>query len=188
MNFIQSFDWGFLNFINNFHNPFMDQLMIILTFLGNLGLIWILIAVGLLFLPQYRKVGFMVICALILSSILGDELLKNLIQRPRPFVADPAAQLLITKPLSYSFPSGHTASAFAAAGILAKMVKKYRGYVIALASLIAFSRMYLFVHYPTDIIGGIIVGLFSSKIVLYFFELESQRSSHKDESKGNMGV
>lgn len=190
MTVIQSLDLVFLNFINNnfFHNSFMDKLMIILTSLGDMGLIWILISIGLLITPKYRKVGFMTICALILSSILSEGLLKHLIQRPRPFIADPTVQLLITKPLSYSFPSGHTTSAFAAAGILVRMVKKYRGYVIALALMIAFSRMYLFVHYLSDIIGGIIVGLICSKVVLYFFELGSQWATHKDEGKGGISI
>jgi undecaprenyl-diphosphatase len=124
--------------------------------------------------PKYRKVGILTICALILSSILGEGLIKHLVKRPRPFIADPAVQLLIAKPLSYSFPSGHTTSAFAAAGIIVKMVKRYRAYVITLALLIAFSRMYLFVHYPTDIVGGIILGLVCSKIVIYF----SKPSNH----------
>lgn len=71
---------------------------------------------------------------------------------------------------------------FKAAGILAKMLKKYRVYVITPALLIAFSRMYLFVHYPTDIIGGIVLGLICSKIVLYLFELIDSRQYRKDET------
>ncbi len=189
MTVIQNLDWLVLNFINNyFHNPFLDKLMIILTSLGDMGLIWIIIAIGLLHTPKYRKVGFMTICALVLSSILGEGFLKNLIQRPRPFMADPAVQLLISKPLSFSFPSGHTASAFAAAGILVKKVKKYKGFVTTLALLIAVSRMYLFVHYPSDIVGGIIEGLICSKIVLYFFELRSQKSIHKEEGQGRISI
>jgi undecaprenyl-diphosphatase len=189
MTFIQSFDWGILNFINNYlHNPLLDKSMVMLTSLGDRGLIWILIAFALLITPKYRKIGFMTLCALAFSSILADEVLKQLIQRPRPFIIDPNVQLLITKPLSYSFPSGHTASSFAAAVILVRTEKKYRGYIISLASLIAFSRIYLFVHYPTDIIGGIIVGLLCSKIVFYFFDFWSKRLINKDKSRGGISV
>lgn len=162
---IQSFDTAVLNFINSyFHNSVLDRIMPLITYIGNMGLIWIIISVVLLVNKKYRKTGIMVIGTLIMASVLGEGIIKHLVQRPRPCVDIPAFKLLIAKPLSYSFPSGHTTSSFAAAGILMKEFKRYRIYIILLASMIAFSRLYLDVHYPTDIIGGIILGLLCSII------------------------
>ncbi|WP_019849946.1 phosphatase PAP2 family protein [Desulfitobacterium sp. PCE1] len=181
-------DMNLLKLIHDYtQNALFDKAMPIITFLGDKGLIWIFIAVALIASKEYRKVGTMVICALLLSSILGEGLLKHLVQRPRPFTVVPAIQLLISKPLTYSFPSGHTASAFAAAGVLSKMMRKYRVYVVMLALLIAFSRMYLFVHYPADIIAGIMLGLICSKMIVYFFEFVNKRLNNKHEDKGSKG-
>lgn len=105
------------------------------------------------------------LASLIIATTLGEGIIKSWVQRPRPFADIPVYKLLISKPLTYSFPSGHTASSFAATGILWRDFRKYRGYILVGASLIAFSRLYLYVHYPSDIIGGIALGLFCSWIV-----------------------
>lgn len=168
---LQNFDTAILDFINNnLHTPIMDKLMVTITSLGNGGLIWIIISLVLMITPKYRKVGIMAICALILTTIIGEGLLKNLVKRQRPFTFLSDIELLISAPTSYSFPSGHTGSSFAVAGILGSQIKKSRFYVFTLAILIAFSRMYLYVHYPQDIIAGIILGLCSAQIVLYIFK------------------
>lgn len=185
---LEKIDMNLLKFIHDYpQNVIFDRVMPVITFLGDKGLIWILISLALIVSKKYRKIGIMTLGALVFSTIIGEGILKHLIRRSRPFLEVPSIHLLIAKPLSYSFPSGHTAAAFAAAGILATMLKKYRAYVIALALLIAFSRMYLFVHYPTDIIGGIIVGLICSKTVLYFFELVSEKLNSKQKGKGGVG-
>lgn len=168
---LQNLGVDILNFINiNLHNPVMDKLMVTITSLGNGGLIWIIISIILMSTPKYRKVGIMSICALILTTIIGEGILKHLLKRPRPFTSLSDIELLILAPTSYSFPSGHTGSSFAVAGVIGSQIKKSRFYVFTLAILIAFSRMYLYVHYPGDVIGGIILGLFSSQIVLYIFK------------------
>lgn len=175
---LSAFDMKILNFIKDFcHTPVLDRVMPMITFLGDSGLIWILISAALLLSKKYRSAGIMALCALLINYLLGEVLIKNLIQRPRPFTEYPFMELLIAKPSSYSFPSGHTASSFAAAGILAKEFRKYRIPIYTLAVLIAFSRMYLYVHYPTDILGGIVLGLLSAKIVLHF----SRRASSRQE-------
>ncbi|WP_300383881.1 phosphatase PAP2 family protein [Clostridium sp.] len=171
MNILQNFDSEILKFINdNFNSPIMDKIMVIVTSLGNGGLIWILISLALMIKPKYRRVGIMSICALILTTIIGEGILKNLVKEERPFISLPDIKLLITPPTSFSFPSGHTGSSFAVAGVLGSKIKKSRFYVFALAILIAFSRLYLYVHYPIDVIVGIILGLFCAKIVLYIFK------------------
>ena len=167
---IQKFDSSILLFIqDNMHGPIMDKVMVLSTDLGNGGIIWIIIAMVLIFNKKYRRIGLMAIAALILSTILGEGIIKHVVQRIRPSSNILEANLLITKPLSYSFPSGHTMSSFAVAGVLAKYLRSYALEFLSLASLIAFSRLYLYIHYPTDILAGIVLGLTCSGIIIYIF-------------------
>jgi len=167
---IQKFDSSILLFIqDNMHGPIMDKIMVLSTYLGNGGIIWIIIAMVLIINKKYRRLGFMAIAALILSTILGEGIIKHVVQRIRPSSNILGANLLITKPLSYSFPSGHTMSSFAVAGVLAKYLRSYALEFLSLASLIAFSRLYLYIHYPTDVLAGIVLGLTCSGIIIYIF-------------------
>ncbi|MGV8984005.1 phosphatase PAP2 family protein [Clostridium sp.] len=168
---IQKFDSSILLYIkDNMHGPIMDKIMVTSTYLGNGGIVWIMIIAVLMINKKYRRIGFMALGALILSTILGDVVLKNVVKRVRPSATIPSINLLIAKPLSYSFPSGHTTSSFAVAGVLARYLKNYAFEFFSLASLIAFSRLYLSVHYPTDILGGIVLGLVCSGIIIFLFD------------------
>ena len=167
---IQRLDSSILLYIKeNMNGAIMNKVMVVITSLGDNGAIWIIIAIILMINKKYRKIGFMALLALLLSTILGEGILKNVVQRIRPSVDIPVVDLLIAKPLSYSFPSGHTTSSFAVAGVLAKYFKKYVLGIFSLASLIAFSRLYLYVHYPTDVLAGIVLGLICSGIIIYLF-------------------
>lgn len=134
-----------------------------ITKLGNGGMIWILLTVILLLIPKTRKSGAALLAALCVDLILCNGILKNLVARTRPFDVNTGIQLLIAKPADFSFPSGHTAAAFAAVTAL-WLCKQRAGKwllwkpALLLAAVIAFSRLYLYVHYPTDILGGILVG------------------------------
>lgn len=154
-------DWEFrlLDWIQELHTPFGDALMPFLSRLGDFGLIWIILAAVLLLVPKYRRLGFVVAAALIADLILCNIIIKPLVARTRPYDVNTLIELIVAKPFDYSFPSGHTAAAFAA--VSAMFFVKNRLWIPAgvLAVLIAFSRMYLYVHYPTDILGGIIVGI-----------------------------
>lgn len=173
---IQNLDNIILIFIkNNMQCYLMNKIMIAFTELGNIGLLWIAILFILMSIKKYRKIALMLLLSLILSAILGEGILKNIIKRTRPCYTVPAMQLLIPKPLTYSFPSGHTASAFAAVGILAKYFRKYAVLFYTVAILIAFSRLYLYVHYPTDVLGGIILGLLCSKITISIIDPNKYR-------------
>ena len=116
----------------------------------------------MLILPKTRKTGIIVAAALLMDLVLCNLILKNLVARVRPYDVNTAIAILIKKPLDFSFPSGHTAASFAAmtALFLAKMKKAWIAALI-LAVLIAFSRLYFYVHYPTDVLGGIVVGILS---------------------------
>lgn len=120
-----------------------------------------MLGLGLILIPRTRKIGFAVMAAVILDSVLCNVILKNIFVRPRPCDVNTAINLLIPRPLGYSFPSGHTSAAFAAvAALYFSGERKIWKAALALAILIAFSRMYLYVHYPTDVLGGILVGIF----------------------------
>lgn len=148
-------------------SPVLDRVMVFITSLGNAGLIWIAAALLFLYLKNYRKCGIYLIFSLLLASLLGDEILKPVFHRARPCNEFPDISLLIHRPGSYSFPSGHTMVGFAAATIMFYF-DRYLGLAGYLfAALIAFSRMYLFVHYPTDILGGILFGTLSSMFLIY---------------------
>lgn len=176
-NFIMNIDKSIIEFVRDYlHNPFLDKIMPFITSLGNIGLIWIIISIILLMSKKYRKAGILVICSLIINAVLGELVLKNIIRRPRPFMEISNINLLIPKPITYSFPSGHTASSFAAIGALFKTIdnKMILIPVVILGLLIAFSRLYLMVHYPSDILGGIILGLISAKLASMYLQSREQ--------------
>lgn len=138
---------------------FLDHVVPAITMLGEAGWIWILLAVVLLARKKTRKLGVAVAISLVLDLILCNLLLKPIVARPRPFTFRPELQLLVKAPKDFSFPSGHTAASFAAASAL--LFSRAKGWVPAmvLAALIALSRLYLYVHYPTDVLCGVLVGI-----------------------------
>ncbi|QEK13682.1 phosphatase PAP2 family protein [Crassaminicella thermophila] len=148
----------------------LDKIMPVITHLGDKGMIWIILSCVLMMSKKYRKVGILSIVALVLSTVIGEAFLKHIIGRTRPFLEVPDIHLLIKKPLTYAFPSGHTTSSFAVAGVISNKLELYRIPFMLLAILIAFSRLYLFVHYPTDILAGIALGLGCSRITLKLFD------------------
>ena len=171
MNFVNTIDNTILKFVeNNMHTLILDKLMILVTTLGNGGLIWISVCVFLILNKKYRKIGIIALASLGLNAFLGEVIIKNIVERVRPTADVMTVASLIVKPLSYSFPSGHSASAFAAAGVLSYYFKKYSVCFYTLAALIAFSRIYLYVHYPSDVVGGIILGLLCSRLAIFVAE------------------
>lgn len=165
---LNNFDMNLIMLIHNFTQcGVLDKIMPYITYIGNNGFIWIAISAILLANKKYRYAGIMCIFSLILSAVLCEGLLKNIVRRPRPFMSIPNLHILIPEPSGYSFPSGHAASSFAAAGILFKEFKRYRIYPIILAVLISFSRIYLFVHYPIDVLSGAVLGFLCSSLVLH---------------------
>ena len=148
-------------------NRIFDRIMPIITMMGNLGIIWLIISVLMLLKVEDRIIGISVILALILTTIVGEGIIKHIVKRSRPF-QNYEDELLINKPITYSFPSGHTASSFAALAVFLQMNGKLGLIMSPIATLIAFSRIYLKVHYPTDVIFGIVLGITCGVSVVSF--------------------
>jgi len=163
---IQQFDSNLLYSIHSFFEcGFLDFIMPLITSLGNGGIFWIAVSLFLICRRSTRKTGIAVAVSMLLCFIFGNLMLKNLIARPRPYTVDPSIVLLIPPSSEiYSFPSGHTMNAFSAAFSLMMRREKYYIPAIILAAVIAFSRIYLMMHYPLDILGGIAVGFTAAYI------------------------
>ena len=164
-NFIQNIDIlvveKIYRFQHNLNSELFNRIMIFFTNLGDHGTVWIAIALILLLNKKYRKTGILAFVSLAICSLAVNIILKPLIQRPRPFTEIADIIMLIKTPKDYSFPSGHTAASFVMVYIFFKHIKKYFIPVFITGILIAFSRMYLSVHYPSDILAGLIIGTFS---------------------------
>lgn len=170
METLLKYEFTILDFIqSDMTSLVMDKIMTAFTYLGSYGLIWILLAVLLLSSERTRKNGVIMAVSLIGCLLVGNIILKPLIGRIRPCDVNAAVDLLIKKPLDASFPSGHAMSSFAGAMCIMFYSIKYGIPAMILALIISFSRLYLYVHYPTDILAGAILGiliaLLSKKIV-----------------------
>ncbi|WFR57198.1 phosphatase PAP2 family protein [Anaerocolumna sp. AGMB13025] len=169
MGLLQSMDESILFYIlEHFHTPLLDKIMIVITTLGNSGFIWLIIAALLLIPKKTRYIGIFLFLALCTEYLLGDMFLKPLIARPRPFIRFPEIDLLIKRPGSFSFPSGHTMSSFTAATVIFWANKRAGISAYILAVLIGFSRLYLFCHYPTDVLSGAVLGTLTALFVITF--------------------
>ncbi len=161
----EHFDLPILEWITaNLWCGFGDFIMPLITLLGDAGSFWIGWAVVLLFIPKYRKVGLGMGLALIMGLLVCNVTMKPLIARIRPY--DYMAQhfhktitLLVETPHDFSFPSGHTLASFEAATVILINNKKMGIPAMILAVLISFSRLYLYVHYPTDVIFSVFLGI-----------------------------
>jgi len=159
-----SFDLPILEWIQaNMQSGFMDTIMPLITLLGEDGIFWIAWSVLLMLFPKTRKTGLGMAFAMAFGLLLCNVTLKPLIERPRPYDFQLAQfgkeiTLLIEAQHDFSFPSGHTIACFEAATVLLKNSKKMGIPAIIIAVLVAFSRMYLYVHYPTDVLVSIVLG------------------------------
>lgn len=153
-------DIGILEFIQTYLRcDLLDMAMPFITRLGDGGILWICCSLLLLILPRTRKAGAAMAVSLGLEVLCCNVLLKPFVARIRPCDVDLAVQLLIPHPEGFSFPSGHTGASFAAASALYFGRSRLRAPAFVLAALIGFSRLYLYVHYPTDVLAGALLGI-----------------------------
>lgn len=160
---LQQIDLSVLVWIQeNLRVEFLNGFWRAITFLGDGGWFWIALGLGLLCWKKTRPAGACVLLALVIGALITNVCVKNLVCRVRPYDASDRIRLLIAPQVDFSFPSGHTCASFAGAWACRKrLARRYGILALILASLIAFSRLYVGVHYPTDVLGGLVIGLFS---------------------------
>lgn len=157
---ITAIDFSILFWIQeHVRTAWLDSFFPFISYLGNSGMIWIIISVILLFFQRTRLCGICMLVCLAVDCILGEGILKHIIMRQRPCVTVPLHDMLIRIPATSSFPSGHTASSFTAATAVFLHHRSAGIAAYILAALIAFSRLYCYVHFPTDVAAGILLGV-----------------------------
>lgn len=171
-----SWEMDLLQWFQGIHNPVLDKIMVVITSMGNAGILWIILTILMLLFCKDKRVAWTSALALLFSLLVVNCGLKNLVGRDRPCWIDRSVVLLVKNPTDYSFPSGHSSASFASAVAIVQY-GRYRKQGIAaiiLASCIAISRLYVFVHWPTDVIGGIcfgvIEGLLAGIIVRFLYK------------------
>lgn len=189
-------DYQMLDYIQGLRTPFLDKIMPIITHLGSGGFVWILIILVLLCLKKYRKIGIVGAAALLIGTLIFTFAMKNLVARERPFNQEigllSVIDLLIPPPSDrYSFPSGHTLSGFAVAMSVFIYKKGFGTFCLILAALIAFSRLYLYVHFPSDVFFGMVFGIMcaiaADKIVNKVMEKYNENKLSDNTGQGNTG-
>lgn len=189
-----SWDAGFLLYIQEYiRSDFLNPIMKVLTHSGDKGILLIVLILAFLIIPRTRAIGIMSTISIAIEALLNNVLLKNLIARTRPYDEIEGLINLVGRQSDYSFPSGHTGAAFAVAGAMLvvalfglPMIEKTGEFkredpsltfklisviLIMYATLLAFSRMYVGVHYPTDVLCGLLLGLGTSAVAYLIYQV-----------------
>ena len=197
----------FLLYIQDYiRSDLLTPFMTVFTHSGDYGILMIVLAMGLVIMPRTRKVGIMAGISIALEALLTNLLIKNIVARTRPYDAIDGLVNLIERQKDYSFPSGHTGSAFAVMGAILVIAflgmpvieksgqlsrmkvsltfKLLTALAIIYATILGFSRLYVGVHYPTDVIGGVALGLFTSILAYFIFWLFLKVYAHKQNNTG----
>ena len=177
MELLQQLDLSILLFIQeHLRVAWMDVFWKFITHFGDGGIFWIFLSLALMIPKKTRKAGIVAACSLLLGALVTNVTLKPLVDRVRPYHYSDAIIPLGRIPVDASFPSGHTCASFACALIYVRMFpKKYGIPLVVLATLIALSRLYLCVHFPTDVLGGFLAALFSSAVVYVCYQRLEQK-------------
>lgn len=160
---LNNIDTSILLFFQQLRNPITDPIMGFFSVIGNKGCVWIAIAILLLIFKKTRRHGIQLAFCLLASLLINNIILKNLVARPRPFTVIEELTVMLAPKLadagSWSFPSGHTGSSFAAAYSISRSFGKKGSWAWIVAALISLSRPYIGVHYLTDVICGALFGI-----------------------------
>lgn len=160
----------------------LTPIMNAITTSGNGGIIWIILCVILICFKKTRWIGIAAAISLALVGILNNEIIKPIVERPRPFLQQ-ELELLIAAPGGFSFPSGHTSSSFAVATAVFLKNKKIGIPALIFAALVGFSRLYFFVHFPSDVFVGMLEGIFVAIAVTFAVDKLRNRYAEKKAAK-----
>ena len=174
---ILSWDYSILNFIQeHFRCDALDWVTQVFSTIGHAGIVWIAISILLIFFKKTRAAGVIALLSMGLGLVLGEFAIKNVVARPRPFMMDDPrnlflnVELIVKKPSGFSFPSGHSCAA-AAFGTVLLAKNKVLGLIFLVPVLfMLFSRCYAYVHFPTDVLAGMLLGILCAVIVLIIFK------------------
>ena len=170
MELIYSIDFAILDAIQQIRCAFLDYFFAFFSYLGNAGFIWIAAGLALLCFRKTRATGAMLLAALVLTFAIGHFAIKPLVARPRPFLVNTNVNLFLNAPSDHSFPSGHSSTAAACATVLLLRERKLGFIALAVAVLIMFSRLYNYVHYPSDVLCGAILGVLCALLTVFVFK------------------
>lgn len=157
----------FLLALQNIRTPFLDTLMGLFSMIGDRGICSIALALILMIFIKTRRTGIEVLLSVALAFVFANLIIKNVVARPRPYEAYTFLEALVRKPHDSSFPSGHTTNVFAAATAVFLNHKKVGVIALIIAALVGFSRMYNCMHYPTDVLAGVVIGVGFAVLVHY---------------------
>lgn len=184
MEWLQQIDLSVLLFIQeHLRFAWLNGFWEFITHFGDGGMFWLILSLLLIIPARTRKAGMVAFCSLLLGALITNAALKNIVDRMRPYEFSDLIHPLGRLPVDSSFPSGHTCASFACALVYVRMLpKKYGIPLVVLAALVALSRLYLCVHFPTDVLGGFLAALFSSAVVYAWYQrLERGKSNQVGE-------
>lgn len=167
-----SLDGGLLLWIQKFARiDALNPIAAFYTHMGDAGLLWVGLSLVMLCFKRTRRAGVVGLIALGLGAFFTNVVLKHLVARPRPWLTVEGLRFLVAEPDPNSFPSGHTCAAFSAAGAWFRNLPKrwMRVAALVLAALMGLSRLYVGVHFPSDVLAGALVGLFAAWLAAAFW-------------------
>ncbi|MBE6994844.1 MAG: phosphatase PAP2 family protein [Ruminococcaceae bacterium] len=168
-----------LDWFQTLHNPVLDRLAVFLGAIAANGEVFILLTLLLLLYKPTRKAGIVCATAILFDVLIVNVTIKPLVARIRPYDINTAVTILGSAPHDFSFPSGHTGIAFAFATGASVMGKKAHTLAVAFAAIMALSRLYLYVHYPTDVLAGLIIGVCCGLLAVFLWKKRFDRGIMK---------
>ena len=176
--FIQDIDFQILDFIQeHFRSYWGDRVMVFFTYLGS-AVVWVIFCAILLLIRKTRRDGIVASCGLLTGVLVANVIIKNIVQRARPCWIRDGFPVLIKNPKDYSFPSGHTMAATVFTVIMIKKHPRLAFVLVPIALLIAFSRLYLYVHFPSDVLFSFVTGILVGLITFHFEDKIPFNRSH----------